>query len=247
MLTIAVPMAGTSAFFPPADYRFPKMFQEIHGRPMIEVVLENLLTIRAPKRFLFIINDQDARKFRLDNVLRMLTDGNCDIVLQKAATKGAVCSLLLGVGHLNNDQPLLVCNADQVIRHDLNRIVDFFDPRERDGGVVCFDSVHPQWSYARVGEGTRLAETAEKEPISRNAIAGMYFFGRGRDFVGSAMSSIVKDRSHDGMYFTSTVLNEMILDNKRLDVYRIATDEYHSFYSPERIRDYEQRLAGGAA
>jgi CTP:molybdopterin cytidylyltransferase MocA len=246
MLTVAVPMAGTSAFFPPQEYRFPKVFQEIHGRPMIEVVIENLMAIRAPKRFLFIVNETDARKFRLDNVLRMLTDGNCDIVRQKAATKGAVCSLLLGVKHLLHDRPLLVCNADQVIAHDLNAIVDYFDPAQRDGGVVCFESVHPQWSYARVAEGM-LAETAEKEPISRNAIAGMYFFGRGRYFVESAMRSIAKDRSHDGLYFTSAVLNEMVLDNRRLGVYRIPTAEYHSFYSPERIRDYEQRVPGGAA
>jgi CTP:molybdopterin cytidylyltransferase MocA len=247
MLTIAVPMAGSSAFFPPSEHRFPKVFHEIHGRPMIEVVLEKLMTIRSPKRFVFVVNDQDVKKFRLDNVLRMLSDGNCEIVLQKAQTKGAVCSLLLGVAHLNNDGPLVICNADQVIGHDLNRIVDFFDPRERDGGVVCFDSVHPQWSYARVVGESTLAETAEKEPISRNAIAGMYFFGRGRDFVEAAMRSIVKDRSHDGLYFTSAVLNEMILDNKKLGVYRIPSDEYHSFYSPERIRDYEQRIQGGGS
>jgi dTDP-glucose pyrophosphorylase len=246
MLTVAVPMAGASAFFPPAEYRFPKVFQEIHDRPMIEVVLENLMTIRQPKRFLFIVNDADARKFRLDNVLRMLTDGNCDIVRQKAPTKGAVCSLLLGVKHLNHDKPLVICNADQLITHDLNAIVDYFDPQQREGGVVCFDSVHPQWSYARVDDGL-LAETAEKEPISRNAIAGMYFFARGRDFVESAMRSIAKDRSHDGLYFTSSVLNEMILDNRKLGVYRIPTAEYHSFYSPERIRDHEQRVPGGGA
>ncbi len=241
MLTIAVPMAGGSAFYPDGDNRYPKVFREVLGRPMIQVVIENLMKIQADKRFVFIINDSDVKKYRLDNVLRMLTEGNCDIVVQKAATKGAVCSLLLAVKRINHDHPMLISNADQVIDHDLNRITEHFLRSSADGGVVCFDSVHPQWSYARVVNQDQLIETAEKEPISRHAIAGLYYFARGRDFVQSAMSSIIKDRSHDGKYFTSSVLNEMILKNQDLRVYRMEAGEYHSFYSPEKIKEFEQR------
>lgn len=242
MLTIVVPMAGGSAFFPETVHRYPKVFQEILGRPMIQVVVENLMKIQMEKRFVFVINEADAKKYRLDNVLKMLTDNNCDIVAQKASTKGAVCSLLLAVKLLNHDNPILISNADQIINHDLNRITDFFGQSEIDGGVVCFDSVHPQWSYARVIDDRRLIETAEKEPLSRNAIAGLYYFARGRDFVESAMKSIIKDRSHGGMYYTSSVLNEMILKNKNLRTYRIESDEYHSFYSPEKIQEFEQQV-----
>ena len=146
---------------------------------------------------LFRSNDADAKRYRLDNVLRMLTLDNCDIVIQKAPTKGAVCSLLLAVKLLNHDNPILISNADQLLDHDLNRVTQHFAKPELDGGVVCFDSVHPQWSYARVIEEDRVIETAEKEPISRNAIAGLYYFSKGRDFIESAMSTIVKGRSFE--------------------------------------------------
>lgn len=232
MLTIVVPMAGGSAFYPETEHRYPKVFQEIHGRPMIQVVIENLLEISGEIKFVFVINDSDVKKYRLDNVLKMLTNNNCDIVVQKTPTKGAVCSLLLAVKFLNHESPILISNADQIIDHDLNLIMGFFGKPQVDGGVVCFDSVHPQWSYARVIDDQRLIETAEKEPISQNAIAGLYYFARGRDFVESAMKSIIKDRSHAGMYYTSSVLNEMILHNKKLWTYRIESSEYHSFYSP---------------
>lgn len=244
MLTIVVPMAGASAFYPEAEYRYPKVFQEIHGRPMIQVVIENLMQIGTEIKFLFVINDSEVKKYRLDNVLKMLTNNNCDIVVQKTTTKGAVCSLLLAVKFLNHDSPILISNADQLIDHDLNRVVGFFSEPEVDGGVVCFSSVHPQWSYARVIDGQRLIETAEKEPISQNAIAGLYYFARGRDFVESAMKSIVKDRSHIGMYYTSAVLNEMILQNRMLWTYQIDPSEYHSFYSPEKIQEFEKRAKG---
>ncbi len=239
MLTIAVPMAGSSAFFPQEEYRFPKVFQEVLGKPMIQQVIENLMTIQVEKRFVFVVNDNDVKQYRLDNVLNMLTNNNCEIVIQQAATKGAVCSLLLAVKHFNHQSPLLIANADQIVEHDLNSVVGFFSKPEVDGGVVCFDSVHPQWSYARVSGENDLVETAEKEPISRNAIAGLYYFKRGQDFVSSAMKSIIKNRNHSGAYYTSLVLNEMILSNKNLKTYAINSSEYHSFYSPQKIKEFE--------
>jgi dTDP-glucose pyrophosphorylase len=219
---------------------------EINGRPMIQLVLENLMTIRTKFRCLFIINDSDAKKYHLDNVLRMLTNNNCDIVVQDGPTKGAVCTLLLGVQYLNHDNPILIANVDQIIDHDLNAILDDFDTNGADGGLVCFDSVHPQWSYARVVGDNTLVETAEKRPISRNAIAGLYYFRRGRDFVSSSMKAIEKDRSHEGRFYTSLTYNEMVLQNKKLFVYRIAANEYHSFYAPNKITEYEKLLQNGS-
>jgi len=242
MITIAVPIAGSSLFFPESENKFPKMFNEINGRPMIQLVLENLKKIKGDVRFLFIINDYDAQKYQVDNVLRMLTDDNCDIVFQKGSTMGAVCSLLLGIKYINNDNPILIVNGDQVIERDLNDILAYFNTVNADGGLVCFDSVHPQWSYARVTDDDRLVETAEKSPISQNAIAGLYYFRYGKDFIESSMTSIEKGRSYDDKFFISLTFNEMILKNKQLFVYRISSDEYHSFYSPKKITEYEKYI-----
>lgn len=236
-------MAGESVFFASSsNNHFPKPFFEVSGRPMIEVVLENLMQIKASRRFVFVVNEIHVKKYHLDNVLNMITNHECDIVIQKSPTKGAVCSLLLAVKYLNHEHPILISNADQVINHDINRIVDFFMAKDLDGGTVCFDSMHPQWSYARVIGRDQLIETQEKLPISRNAIAGLYFFKKGREFVECAMDSIIKDRNHEGSYYTSSVLNEMVLRNKFLRVYRLNNNEYHSFYSPEKINDYENFL-----
>lgn len=242
MITIVVPMAGKSAFFPEKGYRFPKMFQEVLGRPMIQIVIDNLMSIKEKKRFLFIINESDLKNYRLDNVLKMLTNNNCDIIVQRAPTKGAICSLLLGVKFLNHDNPIFISNADQLIDHDFNKITQFFSTPEIDGGVVCFNSIHPQWSYAQVSTEKTILETAEKEPISRHAIAGLYYFKKGRYFIESSMKSIIKDRNHGGVYYTSLVLNEMILQNKNLKMYSINSTEYHSFYSPDKIQEFEKDI-----
>lgn len=239
MLTIAMPMAGISNFFPELNGQYPKSFQEIFGKPMVQVVLDNLNTIQCEKKFVFVINESDVKKYRLDNVLNILTKNNCSIYIQKAPTRGAICSLLLGVDDLDNSGPLMVVNADQIVSHDLNKVISFFSEEGVDGGVVYFDSIHPRWSYARISDDSRLLEAVEKKPISRNAIAGMYFFSSGSSFVESAMQAIVKRRSHEDMYYTSAVLNELILKGKNLLSYKIGIDEYHSFYSPEKIKEFE--------
>jgi dTDP-glucose pyrophosphorylase len=244
MLNILIPIAGSSAFFPDTDHGYPKIFQEVLGKPMIQICIENLMGLVGEKKFIFIVNEADVNKYRLDNVLKILTDNNYEIIIQKNPVKGAVCSILLATKFLNDESPILISNADQIIDRDPNQIMGFFNEGNIDGGVVCFDSVHPQWSYARLINGNQIIETAEKQPISRNAIAGLYYFARGSEFIECAMDVIFKDRSYKGKYYTSCVLNEMVLKNKNLRALMINSSEYHSFYSPEKIKEFEQRFKG---
>ena len=53
MLNIVIPMAGAGSRFADAGYKDPKPLIPIHGRPMIQVVIENL-TPAVPHRFIFI-------------------------------------------------------------------------------------------------------------------------------------------------------------------------------------------------
>lgn len=246
MLDILIPMAGISAFYPESNRNFSKAFTEVLGYPMIQKVIENLSSIQQEKRFIFVINSTDIKKYRLDNVLKMLTNNQCEIVIQTGVTRGAVCSLLLAIDHINHENPILISNADQIIDYDFNLILKELSSKNVDGGVVTFDSVHPQWSYARVNDARTVTEIAEKTPISRNAIAGLYYFSRGKDFIDSAKNSIIKDRSYNGLYYTSTVLNEMILKNKNIISCQILPSQYHSFYLPEKIQEYENAVLGNA-
>jgi dTDP-glucose pyrophosphorylase len=239
MLNVVIPMAGHSLFYPETLFKFPKPFQEIIGKTMIQQVIEYLDTITVKKKFIFIINKSDVEKFQLDSVLKLLTNYNCEIVIQQTTTRGAVCSLLLAMKHLNINDSLLISNADQILIHDINKILDYFCNLRADGGVVCFESIHPHWSYAKTTNHFELLEVAEKKPISKNAIAGLYYFNSGKDFIKSAMKTIIKDRNLEGNYYISLVLNEMILDNKKILSYNLAKDEYWSFYSPDKIIEYE--------
>lgn len=243
MINILLPMGGRSQFFDPEEYPFPFPLIEIFDKSIIEMVIDNYRAIDIKKHFIFVVPEGDCIQYHIDSVLNLLTANQCDIVKLTGETKGAACSCLFAIEHINNDLPLIIANSDQIIDEDLNEIIKYFQDNNADAGVICFESVHPRWSYARIDSEGRVIETAEKRPLSKNAIAGFIYFKRGRYFVQAAMQSIKKDCNVNGKYYITPTLNELILDGKHVMFYRVDNSKYHTFYAPQKIKEYEQRMA----
>ena len=239
MINILIPMAGQSQFFPEAEYPYPKPLVEVCGKTIIEHVINNFSDISEEKRFIFIVNSSDCKKYHIDNVLNLLTDEKCEIIKIDGETKGAACSALMAIEYIDNDSKLIIVNSDQVFDVNTNSLLDGF--KECDAGVLVFDSIHPRWSYVSVGSENNILETSEKRPISNMAIAGFYFFREGSSFVSSVKSMIRKDAHVNGSYFIAPALNEMILKSKKLLAQRIDNDLYHTFYATNKIKEYERQ------
>jgi len=207
---------------------------------MIEHVITNLSSIATEVQFIFVLNSADCRKFHLDSTLEIITNHECHIVRIDNETKGAACSALMAINHIGNDRPLIIANPDQLFEASVSELIAPL--LEFDAGVVTFDSVHPRWSYVRLDEKGFIVETAEKRPISRNAIAGIYYFRRGINFVDAAMRSIEKDSSVNGNFYISPTLNELILEGKKIRSTKVNTNFYHTFYTPQKIQEYESQL-----
>lgn len=238
-MKVLIPIAGKSSFFDDKNSPFSKPLVEIKGRSMIQHVIENLSTINDEFEFVFIVNSEDCKKFHLHNILKLLSE-NCSIIKVNENTKGALCSILLGIKHINNTDELIICNGDQIIDCDFNEILNSFREKKSDVGLITFNSVHPRWSYVRFDDDLNVVETAEKRPLSKNAIAGFYYFKEGVEFVKGAMKSIQKNTDINGLYYIAPSVNQLILENKKIVAYEIVSEKYQSFYSPKKIREYER-------
>jgi dTDP-glucose pyrophosphorylase len=241
MLNILIPLGGKSKFFDKEKYLYPEALIEVLDKTMIEWVIDNYQIIKEETHFIFVLKEEDCTKYHLDNSLRLLTNNDCTIVKLKKETKGSACSALLAIEYINNNDRLIIANGNQLIELDFNKVLEQFDKEDRDAGLICFESVHPKWSYARLDDGDYVVETAEKRPISKNAIAGFYYFRCGQDFVSAAMKSIKRDANVDGAYYIAPTLNEMVLENRNIGIYSIGKEQYHSFYSPQKIEEYERK------
>lgn len=157
---------------------------------------------------------------------------------------GAACTCMLAVDHLDLDAPLLITGGDQLLTVDPQVILDEFISKDYDGGVAIFDDIHPRWSYVKLDENDLVIEAAEKRPLSRNAVAGLYYYKKASDFISAAQKMIYKNANVNGKYYICPAYNEMILMNKTIGVYRIRKDQFFSMSHDSGVEAYKAYLAG---
>jgi NDP-sugar pyrophosphorylase family protein len=238
MIRIVVPMGGEGRQFAERGYTFPKPLVEVAGQPLCELVVRNL-TPDQPHQFVFICRADHVQKYALGDVLRLAAPG-CQVITMAKPTAGALCSVLLGLEHLQCDDELVIANADQWIDVSIDAFVAAARASNWDGGIMTFPNSHPRWSYARI-EGDQVVAVAEKQPISRNATVGIYYFRRGMDFVQAAERMLLKHASVGGEYYVAPVFNEFILEGKRVGHFPIAATEMHGLGTPEEVERFQAR------
>ena len=165
-LQIAMPIGGTGKQFLEHGYTFPKPLVEIHGKPMIEVVAENLKP-REDHEFIFGVRKEHIQRYAIADMLALIAPG-CRVVEMRNDTAGAVCSVLLAIDHLDSDAELLIVNSDQVVDVQMDDFLARARAGNWDGYIMTFPSTHPKWSFARE-EDSQVVAVAEKRPISNNA------------------------------------------------------------------------------
>ena len=241
-MNLVIPIASSSKFFSLEEYGYPKPLIEIMGMPMIEHVIKNITHGNSFKKIIFIVQQDECDHFHLDKTLNLLSPIRPEIIKLRADTQGALCSVLLAIEHINHDEPLLISNADQIFDLGIADYLQQFTVRDLDAACLTFSSVHPRWSYVKTNRDRFVIETAEKRPISKNAIAGLYWYKKGYEFVESGMASIRNGYSVEGKFYISPVFNEYVLSGKKVGHHTVPNEKYHTFYSPQKIEEFESNL-----
>lgn len=228
-LNVLIPMAGAGSRFEAAGYTFPKPLIEVRGKPMIQVVVENL-NIEA--RFIYIVQRSHYEKYNLEFLLKLITP-NCEIVQIDGLTEGAACTTLLAREFIDNDDSLVIANSDQFVEWNSGETLYSFMADGIDGGIVTFNATHPKWSYARIDEFGLVQEVAEKKPISNIATVGIYFWKKGSDYVKYADKMIEKNIRTNGEFYVCPVFNQAIEDGKKFRIRNI--DQMWGLGTPEDL------------
>lgn len=215
------------------DDNYPLCLTEINGAPLIQHLVDACKTIGGI-RLIAAFRRQDIDRFHLDNVVQVLMPG-ATIISAEKDTRGAACTALLAIGYIDNDDELLIVNGNELIDANYHSVLTNFRERHLNAGTITFASIHPRYSYVRLSQDDFVVEAAEKRPISRNATAGFYWFARGRAFVSSAEEMIHKDASVNGSFYICPVLNELVLQQGRIGVYRIEASQYHPLKTGRQI------------
>ena len=228
-MNVLIPMAGAGSRFAQAGYTFPKPLIEVNGKPMIQVVVENL---NIDAHYIFLVQKDHYEKYNLKQLLNLIAP-DCDIVIVDGMTEGAACTTLLAEHLIDSDKPLLMANSDQYVEWDSNEALYEFSASNADGGILSFKATHPKWSFAKTGEDGFVSEVAEKNPISDNATVGIYYWKHGSDYVKYANQMIDKNVRTNNEFYVCPVFNEAIQDGKKVRLKMI--DKMWGIGTPEDL------------
>lgn len=228
-LNILIPMAGAGSRFANAGYTFPKPLIDVNGKPMIQVVIDNL-NINA--NYIYIVRTEHRQKYNMDTLLNMITP-NCKIIEIDKLTEGAACTTLLAKEFIDNDNPLLIANSDQYIEWNSNEFMYKMNESNCDGGILTFESIHPKWSFVKINELGNVIEVAEKKPISNIATVGVYYWKKGSDYIRYTNQMIKKNIRVNGEFYVCPVYNEAIADGKKIKTFDV--DRMFGIGTPEDL------------
>jgi NDP-sugar pyrophosphorylase family protein len=236
VLNVVIPMAGRGSRFVNAGYTFPKPLIEIKGKPMIELIVDNLRP-KCQHKFIFIVQREHYQKYALKEFLNLIAPG-CEIVQTNGVTAGAACTVLLAKEYIDNGNDLMIANSDQYIDFDINKFIEFGRKEKLDGAILTFDSTHPKWSFVKKDKDGLVIEVAEKRPISNEATVGIYYYGKGSDFVRFAQQMILKDIRVNNEFYVCPVYNEMILAGSRIKTLKMSSSQMYGLGTPEDLSDF---------
>jgi len=228
-INIVIPMAGEGRRFREAGYTFPKPLIEVHGKPMIESVYRTLPHIGRP---IFIARTIDSINYNLEDFFHNLNPKSVLTTLDDK-TEGAACTVLTVSNLIDNNDPLLIVNSDQICYWSTNDALHWFNLH--DGGIITFRATHPKWSYVKVVSG-HVEEVAEKRVISDMATTGIYFWKKGSDFVKYAQQMIDAEDRVNNEFYIAPVYNYAIRDGKQIVVH--MAKEMHGLGDPESLQRY---------
>ena len=247
MINIVIPMAGRGSRFADHGFLLPKPLIDLGGRPIIHWVINNLRP-KFSHRFIFIcLKDHLDHYPQLENSLKRVGGDNTIVISVNSVTQGAACTVLLAKEHINDENPLMIANSDQIVDVDIDNYLSTGVATGIDGFIMCFNASDPKWSYCLVNQG-RVVEVVEKKVVSDKATVGIYNFKRGRDYVRSVEAMIALNMRVNGEFYVAPTYNILIREDavityqmippEGVGMFGLGTPEdYHKF----KMTDYFNR------
>lgn len=237
MLNIVIPMAGRGSRFAEAGYIEPKPLIPVFGKPMIELVIDNLRP-NCHHRFIFICHAEHLDEYPLQNLLETKAPG-CKIIKTEIVTEGAACTVLLAKKYINNSDQLMIANCDQYIDLNINKYLSYLNPN-LDGLIMTMKENSKKWSYIELNSQREITRVVEKEVVSDEATVGIYNYRYGFDFVSAAEKMVLKNLRVNNEFYVAPSYNEMIFINKKIGFYNIGSlgNGMHGLGTPEDLQAF---------
>ena len=228
-LNIVVPMAGLGERFLEAGYVLPKPLIDVAGRPMYSWAVDSLPLERAAQLIFILLSSGSGFETLRSDIHRRYGLHDPVILDVPEPTAGQAITVLRSRSYIDNEQPLLIHNADTAFTV-AGAWVDSVWREGCTGALLVFRSDEDRWSYSREGDDGWVVEVREKKVVSPWASTGSYWFRRGSDFVRLADARVARQQPEASEYYVGPLYNDLIAGGGR--VQNVAVQSVRCFGTP---------------
>lgn len=189
----------------------PLYLHLFHGTTLLEYTIALVRRLTSDQdTVIFVMDAADAADFHMRQMVEVGLP-RAIVVTTRSETQGALCTVLLAIDHLKQDEPILIVGANALYRGLSATLSDALSRTDADAVTWVFKSVNPSLSFVRSAPDGLVLESSEKNPISDLANSGIFLFRSALDFLEASFAVLRKEWHTKGIYFVAPVLNEIIL------------------------------------
>jgi dTDP-glucose pyrophosphorylase len=181
-IALVIPAAGKGSRFSQLGFSEPKPLIELFGRPFFWWATESVRRQVPIRQLVFVVLREHIEAFSIDSRIKSFYPDATIIVIDEV-TSGAAETAYIGIGAIEEVGPIAVNDCDHAFSaNELASTVSALGD-ELDGGLMCFRSSNPAYSYIRLDANEQIVGTVEKQAVSPYAISGCYLFSDSAEFV----------------------------------------------------------------
>jgi len=244
-MKVVIPMSGLGSRFVKAGYQYPKPLIEVHGRPIIEYVID---MFPGEIDFIFICRNEHLETTHMRQTLEKLMPTG-KIVGIPGHKLGPNYAVLQVKELIDDNEPVIVNYCDYYMEWDYADFKKTVFENKCDGAIPCYTGFHPHllpahnfYAGCNVDEHQFLTEIREKysfteDKTKSNHSAGMYYFAKGAYIKKYFQQQIDQNVSLNGEFYTSLVYNLLVQDGLKIYVYN-KIPHFCQWGTPEDMQEY---------
>lgn len=192
--------------------------------------------------YIFCIKDEHDKKFKISEVLREIVP-NCHIINIDFQTRGALETVLHAKSLIDNDEDLLISDADHYLDWDSKLFQNHIIPQDIDSCAMIFPEprYEEKSSYIELDSNGYVKRSAEKSRISSTALVGLHYFKRGSDFVRFANEIISNNITAKNEFYLSLIYNMYAKYGKKVITYPIR--KMWPLGDPDEIQSFKNHFS----
>jgi glucose-1-phosphate thymidylyltransferase len=206
-VNIIIPVAGLGKRLRPQTWSRPKPLVSVAGQPVLGHVLDRLLTVPV-ERAVFVtgyLGDQIEQHVRANYDID-------SVFVEQSEPLGQSHAIIQAKGSVSGET--LIVFPDMLFEADLRQVLEL----THDGALFVKEVDDPRKFGVVIKDGERITKLVEKpeEPVSNEAVIGIYYFKRIEDLFEAIDYQMEQDLQKDGEYYIADAIQYMIDNGKSI-------------------------------